>query len=80
MSKTYEPSLVRLWNIFLAWSVVASGQGTATCYQILCHKNLNKFPRDMYLAEPVGPTCLSSTLGANTGVDAAAEGAEPYVH
>ena len=26
-------SLSRLWELFLAWSVVAAGQGSATCYQ-----------------------------------------------
>lgn len=27
-------SLNRLWEIFLAWSVIAAGQGSATCYQV----------------------------------------------
>ena len=36
---TAKGSLNRLWEIFLAWSVIASGQGSATCYQIVAHKN-----------------------------------------
>merc|ERR1719181_752314 len=37
-------SLNRLWEIFLAWSTIASGIGSATCYQIVCHKNTYTFP------------------------------------
>lgn len=44
----YPSSLQRLWDFFLAYSVVASGQGSATCYQILCHKNTQKYPRDRF--------------------------------
>jgi len=44
----YDTRLCRLWEIFLAWSVIASGQGSATCYQILCHKNLYDYPRDRW--------------------------------
>lgn len=31
--------LFRLQEFFLAWSTIASGQSSATCYQILCHPN-----------------------------------------
>jgi len=41
-------SLNRLWEIFLAWSVVAAGIGSATCYQIVAHKNKYTFPRDIF--------------------------------
>ncbi|KAI9175635.1 hypothetical protein H9P43_005999 [Blastocladiella emersonii ATCC 22665] len=36
---------VRIWDVFLAWSTIIARQGSATCYQILAHKNLNKFDR-----------------------------------
>lgn len=49
MKEKYGDHLCRLWDFFLAWSVVAAGQGSATCYQILCHKNTYDFPRDNYL-------------------------------
>ena len=47
----YEPRLKRLWDIFLAWSVIAAGQGSATCYQIVAHKNRYPFPRDVFCSE-----------------------------
>jgi cyclopropane fatty-acyl-phospholipid synthase-like methyltransferase len=48
MEKTYGSYICRLWDFFLAWSVVASGQGSATCYQILVHKNTYTFPREVF--------------------------------
>eukprot|EP00413_Alexandrium_margalefii_P049074 CAMPEP_0204609142 /NCGR_PEP_ID=MMETSP0661-20131031/60734_1 /ASSEMBLY_ACC=CAM_ASM_000606 /TAXON_ID=109239 /ORGANISM="Alexandrium margalefi, Strain AMGDE01CS-322" /LENGTH=458 /DNA_ID=CAMNT_0051620769 /DNA_START=72 /DNA_END=1448 /DNA_ORIENTATION=+ len=48
MEKTYGSYLCRLWDFFLAWSVVAAGQGSATCYQILVHKNIYGWPRDVF--------------------------------
>ena len=44
----YGTGLFRLWEIFLAWSVVAAGQGSASCYLIACHKNKYDFPRDRW--------------------------------
>lgn len=40
--------LFRMWEFFLAYSVIASGQGSATCYQILAHPNTYDFPRDRF--------------------------------
>lgn len=34
-----------IWEIFLAWSTIISRQGSATCYQIVAHKNRNAFDR-----------------------------------
>lgn len=36
---------VQIWELFLAWSVIASRQGSATCFQILVVKNLNSVHR-----------------------------------
>eukprot|EP01012_Entosiphon_sulcatum_P056626 TRINITY_DN80324_c0_g1_i1.p1 TRINITY_DN80324_c0_g1~~TRINITY_DN80324_c0_g1_i1.p1 ORF type:complete len:470 (+),score=130.33 TRINITY_DN80324_c0_g1_i1:52-1410(+) len=47
----YGGPLIRLWAFFLAWSVIAPGQGTAACYQILCHKNTSKFDRDIFTSQ-----------------------------
>lgn len=44
----YGENLYRLWTFFLAWSVIASGQGSATCYQLLAHKNTYTFNRDIF--------------------------------
>jgi len=41
-------NLSRLWEIFLAWSTVAAGIGSATCYQIVCHKNVYHYERDKF--------------------------------
>jgi cyclopropane fatty-acyl-phospholipid synthase-like methyltransferase len=49
----YPERLQRLWKIFLAWSVIASGQGSATCYQIVCHKNTYAFDRNRFVGEDV---------------------------
>ena len=32
---------LQIWELFLAWSVIASRQGSATCFQIMVVKNLN---------------------------------------
>jgi len=58
MNKSYGGYLCRLWDFFLAWSVVAAGQGSATCYQILVNKNTNTFPRDVYCTKEVGKTSV----------------------
>jgi hypothetical protein len=34
-------SFQQIWELFLAWSVIASRQGSATCFQIMVQKNLN---------------------------------------
>jgi len=39
MSKKYTEEMYRKWLWFLAWAVVASEQGSATCWQIVAHKN-----------------------------------------
>ena len=41
----YGSRWFRVWEYFLSSSVIASRQGSATCYQIVLHKNLNAFHR-----------------------------------
>jgi len=41
--------LFRLQEFFLAWSVIAAGQGSATCYQLVCHPNTYDYPRDQWV-------------------------------
>ena len=43
----------RKWEIFLAWSTIIAGQGSATCYQLTCHKNLNTFNRRKFWDRPL---------------------------
>jgi len=47
----YPARLKRLWEIFLAWSTIAAGIGSATCYQIVAHKNTYSFPRDIFCSK-----------------------------
>ena len=54
----YPERLQRLWEIFLAWSVIAAGQGSATCYQMVAHKNQYAFPRDSFLSKEKAPKRL----------------------
>lgn len=41
----------RRWEVFLAWSTIIARQGSATCYQITCHKNRNAFDRNTFVAD-----------------------------
>ncbi|KAJ5226028.1 hypothetical protein N7468_007253 [Penicillium chermesinum] len=41
----YGPRWYRIWELFLAWSVIASRDGFATCYQMVVVKNLNSIHR-----------------------------------
>ena len=43
----------RLWSVFLSWSVIASGQGSATCYQIVMHKNTSSYDRKKFIGNRV---------------------------
>ena len=47
----------KIWNIFLAWSTIIARQGSSTCYQLVCHKNLNHFDRTKFFH---GETALTS--------------------
>jgi len=41
--------LFRMWEFFLAYSVIASGQGSATCWQILAHPNVYDYNFDRWV-------------------------------
>ena len=43
--KTYGERWFRLWYFFLHWSALIGEQGSAFTYQLLMHKNHNKFDR-----------------------------------
>jgi cyclopropane fatty-acyl-phospholipid synthase-like methyltransferase len=45
MRESYGTRWVRVWEIFLSWSSIIARQGSATCYQIVAHKNKNAFSR-----------------------------------
>ena len=41
----YGDRWYRIWVLFLAWSTIVARQGGATCWQIVCRKNINAFHR-----------------------------------
>ncbi|CAK5271046.1 unnamed protein product [Mycena citricolor] len=41
----YGERWFRIWAFFLAWSTIASRQGTASVFQFVLHKNLNAYHR-----------------------------------
>ena len=41
----YGERWFRLFNLFLAWSWRIAAQGTSACFQVVAHKNLNRFDR-----------------------------------
>jgi sphingolipid C9-methyltransferase len=47
----YGQRWFRLWQWFLAWSVISPEQGSASCYQIVAHKNTRAFDRKQWVSE-----------------------------
>jgi len=45
----YGQKLYRIWNMFLAWSVLIAANGGSTCFQIICHKNRKDYNRERFL-------------------------------
>ncbi|CAB4006826.1 sphingolipid C9-methyltransferase-like [Paramuricea clavata] len=50
ISAKYGVRLYRIWEVFLAWSTIIARQGSSTCFQIVCHKNLNDYDRSKYFS------------------------------
>jgi cyclopropane fatty-acyl-phospholipid synthase-like methyltransferase len=51
MVKKYGQRLFRIWNVFLAWSVIIGAQGTSQCYQIVANKNLSEYNRRQWMGK-----------------------------
>ncbi len=49
---TYGERWFRIWHVFLAWATTIAAQGTAACFQVLAHKNLNHFDRTIWIGKP----------------------------
>jgi hypothetical protein len=64
----YGEYIFRQYQIFLGWSVEIARQGSSTAYQIVCHKNINKFDRPRF----IGKTILgeSTEFGSKGSVSA----------
>jgi sphingolipid C9-methyltransferase len=77
---TYGDKLFRIWNFFLAWSILIAEQGNAGCYQAVLNKNVDHFNRRRWLgadlrvpsaateategAVPKAPVALNSRRGS----------------
>lgn len=55
----YGQRWFRLFEFFLAWSSYIASSGAATCCQITCHKNVNRFDRT-HLNVPACSPCDAS--------------------
>jgi len=47
----YGKRWFRIWEFFLAYSMIVARQGGAACYQIVAHKNLNAFDRSKLVSK-----------------------------
>ncbi|KAJ1528292.1 hypothetical protein HK096_009843 [Nowakowskiella sp. JEL0078] len=47
--KSYGTRWYRIFEFFLAYSAIISRQGSATCFQIVAHKNLNSVDRNQFI-------------------------------
>jgi sphingolipid C9-methyltransferase len=45
----YGERWYRIWNFFLAWSVIIAEQGNASCFQIVMNKNLDSYDRTRWV-------------------------------
>jgi cyclopropane fatty-acyl-phospholipid synthase-like methyltransferase len=45
----YGERWYRIWNFFLAWSVIIAEQGNAACFQVVLNKNLDGFQRTRWI-------------------------------
>jgi cyclopropane fatty-acyl-phospholipid synthase-like methyltransferase len=45
----YGERTFRMYEVFLGWSVKIAEQGSSTCFQIVCNKNLNTYNRHQWI-------------------------------
>lgn len=55
----YGERWFRIWNFFLAWSVLVAEQGNAGCYQAVLNKNISGFNRHRWGVSPAPVERLS---------------------
>ncbi|GAC1574054.1 MAG: cyclopropane-fatty-acyl-phospholipid synthase family protein [Polyangiales bacterium] len=49
--KTYGERWYRIWHVFLSWATTLAGVGTAACFQVIAHKNVNHFDRSIWIGK-----------------------------
>lgn len=57
----YDEYTYRMYEVFLAWSVLITKHGGSTAYQIVCHKNTDDFDRLKFIGK--GKTILGESDG-----------------
>ena len=68
VTAAYGDRWFRIWNFFLAWSVIIAEQGNAACFQVVANKNTDAFDRGIYLRQtgqglmPQGQTLASQPI------------------
>jgi sphingolipid C9-methyltransferase len=60
----YGERWYRIWNFFLAWSVLVAREGNVSCYQAVLHKNIRQFDRDRWI-ESRAPNASGNGLARN---------------
>jgi cyclopropane fatty-acyl-phospholipid synthase-like methyltransferase len=51
IEQSYGARWFRLWEVFLAWSVVVAERGGSTAFQLVCNKNRSAFDRKRWIGE-----------------------------
>jgi cyclopropane fatty-acyl-phospholipid synthase-like methyltransferase len=49
--EAYGERWYRLWHLFLGWSWRIGAQGNSACYQVVAHKNLDRFNRRVFIGK-----------------------------
>lgn len=49
VTAAYGDRWFRIWNFFLAWSVIVAEQGNAACFQVVLNKNLDAYNRTRWV-------------------------------
>lgn len=55
VSAAYGERWFRIWNFFLAWSILIAEQGNAGCYQAVLNKNVEGFRRTRWIGGEAQP-------------------------
>ncbi|HEX2735303.1 MAG TPA: class I SAM-dependent methyltransferase [Polyangiaceae bacterium] len=71
----YGDRWFRIWNFFLAWSVLVAEQGNASCYQAVLNKNLKSFNRYRWDAISEAPGRLREEIVAPESTERRTAGA-----
>jgi len=82
ITKTYGDTWYRKWHFFLAWSTIVGEQGNASCFQVVCNKNIDKFSRMRYIGQKfsLGERGLQKDANPNAQVPTSQLQSEVHVH